>query len=43
MPDVLYDKFKMLSDDYIFIKDKYNIIHNILNHTNLSDCLSYNK
>lgn len=44
MPDVIYEQFKVFSDNYIFIKDKYASIHNIINHTNISkDFLSYNK
>lgn len=40
----LYDKFKVFSDDYLFIKNKFITIHNKLNHTNISDdFLLFNK
>lgn len=44
IPNIVYDKFKLFSDDYIFIEHKYKFIHFILYRTNLSDdFLSYNK
>ncbi|KAL4125899.1 hypothetical protein QTP88_010136 [Uroleucon formosanum] len=44
IPNIVFDKFKIFSDDYNFIKNKYNTIHKILYGTNLADdFLSYNK
>jgi hypothetical protein len=43
IPEVLYDKFKRYSDDYLFNENKEIYIHNILNRTNFVENMSYNK
>lgn len=40
---MLYDKFKELSDDYLFIKNKHKYIHDIFKYTNFYECVSYDK
>jgi len=44
IPTIVFEKFQIFSDDYIFINNKYKNIHNKLCDTNLADdFLSYNK
>jgi len=37
IPEQLFEKFKVLSDDIIFIKNKSKAIHNILQFSKISD------
>ncbi|KAF0721907.1 Uncharacterized protein FWK35_00025870, partial [Aphis craccivora] len=43
MPVVLYNKFKKLSDDYLFVQNEENTVHHILNRTTFFECVSYDK